>query len=204
MGGATPPGVMIDGSGIGSLDLPPASGADERAPAIAVRLPEPCLVVLVGAAGSGKTTLARARFEPDETLSSDAYRAIVAGDEADQAATAAAFRALHAALHRRLAEGRTTVVDATSVTSFARRSLTRIASRHGVAAIALVLDLPADLVLARNATRGGRVVPEPAVRRQLAELARSLRSDELASDGFAAIHVLRHPSEVERLRIERG
>ena len=165
-------------------------------------LPEPCLVVLVGAAGSGKSTLAARLFAPDQVLSSDAYRGIVSGDEGDQSATQAAFRRLHADLHRRLAEGRTTVVDATNVTSFARRSLTRIAGRHGVPAIAIVLDLPADLVLARNAIRAGRIVPEPAVRRQLADLARSLGRDQLAGEGFVLVRRLRTAGDVDAIRIE--
>ena len=172
-------------------------------PERAIRLPEPCVVVLVGAAGAGKTTLAARHFASDEVLSSDAYRAIVSGDETDQAATEAAFRALHHELHRRLAERRTTVVDATSVTSFARRSLTRIAARHDVPPVAVVLDLPPDLVLARNATRDGRIVPEAAVRRQLSALRGSLERDELAADGFVAVHVLHDASDVERLRFER-
>ena len=166
---------------------------------IVLELPEPCLVVLVGAAGSGKSTLAARLFAADEVLSSDAYRGIVAGDESDQGATVAAFRRLHADLHRRLAERRTSVVDATNVTGFARRSLTGIAARHGVAAVAVVLDLDPALVQARNAARPGRIVPASAVAQQLADLARSLRRGELAAEGFAAIHHIRTPAEQDQL-----
>jgi predicted kinase len=179
-------------------DRPSEAGAP-----LVLALPEPCLVVLVGAAGSGKTTLAGRLFPPAEVLSSDAYRGIIAGDEADQTVTRTAFRLLHRDLERRLAAGLTTVVDATSVTAFARRSLTRIAERHGVAAVAIVLDLPADLVLARNATRSGRIVPEAAVRRQLADLERSMRRGELEREGFAAWHVLRAAGELEEVRLVR-
>lgn len=161
-----------------------------------VALPEPCLVVLVGAAGSGKSTLAARLFAADEILSSDAFRGVVSGDEANQAATRAAFAILHRELDRRLADGLTTAVDATSVTGFARRSLVRRAIAYGVPAVALVLDLDADLVLARNAARAGRIVPAAAVHRQLEQLARSLRRDELASEGFAAVHLLRQPADV--------
>jgi predicted kinase len=166
-----------------------------------IELPEPCLVVLVGAAGAGKSTLAARLFTPDRVLSSDAHRALLAGDEADQAVTRTAFAILHRQLARRMAEGRTTVVDATSVTSFARRSLVRRAAAHDVPAVAIVLDLPPALVLARNATRPGRIVPEAAVRRQLADLARSLRRGDLDGDGFAAVHRLRTAEELDSVAL---
>jgi protein phosphatase len=169
---------------------------------LAGALPAPCLVVLVGAAGSGKSTLAARLFAADQILSSDAFRGIVSGDEADQTVTRAAFAMLHRELDRRLAEGLTTAVDATNVTSFARRSLVRRAERHDVPAVALVLDLAPTLVLARNATRAGRIVPAVAVQRQLDQLARSLRRDELAAEGFTTIRIVQSPAEVEELRVD--
>jgi protein phosphatase len=165
-------------------------------------LPEPCLVVLVGAAGSGKSTLAARLFPPDAVLSSDAFRAIVSGDEGDQRATKTAFAILHRELERRLARGLTSVVDATSVTAYARRGLVRQATAHGIPVVALVLDLAPELVLARNATRVGHVVPEAAVRRQLAELTASMRDGALAAEGFSAVHVVRTPSELDALSVE--
>jgi protein phosphatase len=150
-------------------------------------LPDPCLVVLVGAAGSGKSTLAARLFAPDQILSSDAYRRSVSGDDGDQSATTAAFRRLHHDVHVRLAERRTTVVDATSVTAYARRSLVRISVKHDVPAVAIVLDLDPVLVHARNATRRGRIVPSDAVAAQLRDLERSLRGDGIATEGFAMI-----------------
>jgi len=163
-------------------------------------LPGPCLVVLVGAAGSGKSTLAARLFAADQILSSDAFRGVLTGDEANQTATRAAFAMLHQELDRRLTEGLTTVVDATNVTSFARRSLVRRAEAHGVPTVALVLDLEPTLVLARNATRAGRIVPAAAVLRQLEQLARSLRRDELAAEGFIFIRILHDSAEVDAIR----
>jgi predicted kinase len=165
-------------------------------------LPDPCLIVLIGAAGAGKSTLAARLFPLDAVLSSDAYRAIVSGDEADQRATRAAFAILHRELERRLAAGRTTVVDATNVTRFARRGLIERAASHAIPAVAIVLDLDAPIVLGRNAGRVARVVPEPAVRQQLADLARSLQPGGLEAEGFAAVHVVSDPMDLDALSVD--
>jgi len=164
-----------------------------------IELPDPCLVVLVGAAGSGKSTLAARLFSPEQVLSSDAYRALVSGDEGDQRVTRVAFKILHRDLERRLQARLTTVVDATNVTSYARRSLLRRAAAHGIPSVAIVLDLPPELVLARNATRRGHIVPLAAVERQLADLDRSLRRGQLTTEGFAVVHRLRLPQEVDQV-----
>ena len=167
-----------------------------------ISLPEPALVVLIGAAGSGKSTLAARTFPPEWILSSDAHRALVSGNEADQTATRTAFSVLHRRLVKRLAARQTTVVDATNVTPFARRSLVRRAAAQGIPAVAVVLDLEPRLVLARNAMRvGARIVPVSAVERQLADLERSLRRGSLDQEGFAAVHVLRTPVDVDAFGI---
>jgi predicted kinase len=167
-----------------------------------LRLPNPCLVVLVGAAGSGKSTLAGRLFDAGAILSSDTYREIVAGDASDQGATRAAFAILHRQLDRRLADRRTTVVDATNVRAYARRGLLRRAMTHAIPSVALVLDLDPKLVLAQNATRSGRIVPALVVERQLGELARSLRRGSLEDEGFEAVHVIRTRAELDELSLE--
>lgn len=169
-----------------------------------IELPDPSLVVLVGAAGAGKSTFAARHFGPDEVLSSDAFREVIAGDPANQAATKPAFSALHRALNRRLAAGRFTVVDATSVKHAARRSLVTRAAAAGVPAIAIVLDLPRSIVHARNAARAGRSVPIDAVERQLADLEASLAPGGLESEGFASIYRLADPVVIETVVVRRS
>ena len=116
--------------------------------------------------------------------------------------TRTAFSILHRRLERRLAEGRTTVVDATNVTPYARRSLVRRATAKDIPAVAIVLALDPTIVRARNATRRGRIVPESVVTRQLEDLERALRHDGLATDGFSAIHVVRTARELDELGTE--
>lgn len=168
-----------------------------------IELPEPCVVVLVGAAGAGKSTFAARHFAPAEILSSDAFRAMVSGDESDQRATRTAFSILHRQLGKRIVAGRTSVVDATNVTPYARRSILRLAAASGIPVVAIVLDLDPATVLGRNAGRAGRVVPESAVLRQLGHLARATAPGVLEAEGFAAVHRLPSTAALEALRISR-
>jgi protein phosphatase len=164
---------------------------------------DPSLVLLIGAAGSGKSTFAARHFAPGETLSSDALRAAISGDAADQSASKAAFAALYGALDRRLKAGRLTVVDATNLTRAARRPLLIRAEAAQVPVFAIVLDLAPELVLARSAARLDRVVPESVVRRHLEEVRRLADERSLEREGFAAIQILHDPAAVEALRIRR-
>lgn len=191
---------------------PPTEGAtksDASPPEVAriglVAIPDPSLVVLVGAAGAGKSSFAARHFDPTEVLSSDGYRVLIAGDETDQRATRAAFALLHRDLARRLGEGRLTVVDATNVEPAARRALLARAGSAGVPAIAIVLDLPHAVVLARNAGRAGRVVDEQVVRRHLARMESALdgSADGLRGEGFAQVVVIRGLIELETVSLVR-
>jgi protein phosphatase len=168
-------------------------------------LPDPSLVVLIGAAGAGKTTFAARHFEPAEILSSDAYRALISGDEADQRATPAAFKRLHETLQRRLANRLLTVVDATNAERWARRTLLVRAEAAGLTATAIVLDLPQATILARNASRSGRVVDARVVERHLERIRRSLDGPgpRLGDEGFRQVVTLRDPLELDELQIIR-
>ena len=172
---------------------------------VEIEIDDPSLVVLVGAAGAGKSTFAAHHFAADEILSSDRFRAIVSGDEANQAATKAAFTLLHRTLTTRLAGRRLTVVDATSVRHAARRALVARADAAGVPAVAIVLDLPATTVIARNAARPARTVDMAVVRRQLAGVRTALDGPlpALYGEGFRQVVVLRDPAAVDQVTIRR-
>lgn len=118
-----------------------------------ISVPELSLVVLVGVSGSGKSTFARKHFKPTQVISSDFCRGLVSDDENDQAATPAAFDLLHHIVGVRLSRGLLTVVDATNVQYAARRSLLDLAKRHDVLADAIVLDVPEEVAIERNAVR---------------------------------------------------
>ena len=168
-------------------------------------VPDPGVVVLIGAAGSGKSTFATRHFNPSEILSSDAMRALISGDEADQHATDAAFGRLHRELERRLQDRLLTVVDATNVERRARRALLARAVAAGLPSLALVLDLQPAVVLARNAARTGRVVDEVVIQRHLSRLRSWLDGPGggLRAEGFDEVVVLHDPREVDGVRIRR-
>jgi len=165
-------------------------------------VPEGALVLLVGPAGAGKSTFARRCFRPDEVLSSDAYRALVSGDEADQGATTAAFARLHAEAARRLAAGAFTVVDATNLLYADRAALCDIALHAGRPVVAIGFDVPLRQCLAWNASRPGRNVPEPVVRRHHRLLRRALA--HLEREPFDQVVVLLGADAVAHTTVGRG
>jgi protein phosphatase len=164
-------------------------------------IPQVSLVVLVGVTGSGKSTFAAHHFDRYEVLSSDFCRGLVSGDENDQSATADAFDVLSYVAGKRLAAGRLTVVDATSVQFDARKQLIALAREHDVLPVAIVLDVPESVCLQRNAHRPDRAFGGHVVRRQRDQLRRSLRG--LAREGFRKVHVLHGVDEVAAATIVR-
>ncbi|WP_046779568.1 polynucleotide kinase-phosphatase [Streptomyces yangpuensis] len=158
------------------------------------------LVVLIGATGSGKSTFARKHFKPTEVISSDYCRGLVCDDENDQSASRDAFDVLHYIAGKRLAAGRLTVVDATSVQSEARRQLVALAREHDVLPIAIVLDMPEQVCAERNAARPDRAgLPRAVIQRHRRDLRRSLRG--LEREGFRKVHVLRSVEEAEAAEV---
>ena len=168
---------------------------------LSIEVPDPCLVVLIGASGSGKSTFARKHFLPTEVVSSDACRGMVADDEALMDASEDAFALVHTIAAMRLRRGRLTVIDATNVLSESRRTLLRIARDHDCPAVAIVLDMPQRLCEDRNAARPDRNFGPHVVRNHVRNLRQSLRT--LEGEGFRHVSVLRSPEEVDAVTIER-
>jgi len=166
-------------------------------------VPERGLVVLIGSAGAGKSTFAARHFRPTEVLSSDAFRAMVSDDEADQSATAAAFDVLARVVEHRLRRGRLTVIDATNVTPRNRGGWLRLAGIARRPAVAIVLALPESVCQERNAQRI-RVVDPAVVRRHVEGVRRSVADPGLLlEEGFAAVHVLNDADSTDQVVVLR-
>ena len=166
-----------------------------------LHIPELSLVVLIGASGSGKTTFARRAFAPFEVIGSDYCRALVSGDENDQSASGDAFDVLHYIAGKRLDRGLLTVVDATNVSRESRAQLVQLARDHDVLPVAIVLDVPLEVALERNAARPDRDFGPGPVKRQAAMLRKSVRG--LGREGFRTVHVLRSAEEVDEATVVR-
>jgi protein phosphatase len=166
-----------------------------------ISIPKLSLVVLVGPSGSGKSTFARKQFLPTEILSSDACRAMVSDDENNQAVTNEAFALLHYVAAQRLALGRLTVIDATSVQPEARAPLVALARKYHCLPVAIVLNLPEEVCHERNQSRPDRSFSPHVIRNQRSQLRRSLRG--LQREGFRHVFVLETPEAVEAAVVER-
>jgi|SRR5437879_8233588 len=159
--------------------------------AVRITLPGCSLVLLIGPAGSGKTSFATAHFRPTEAVSSDFCRAMVADDESDQSATDAAFEILHLVVHHRLRRRRLTVVDATNVRPADRRGLLELARKHAAPAVAIVFDIAEEVCVERDRGRAGRTVGAAVIHRQRQAMLRSL--PDLEAEGFATVYRLGSP-----------
>ncbi len=150
-------------------------------------LPDPALVVLVGAAGAGKSHWAGQRYRAVEVVSSDALRGVVGSGPADLDATDDAFAVLDRVVAARVGRRLTTVVDTLGLEPGRRRALLDLARRHDVPAVVVLVDTDPAVCRERNAARD-RPVPAQALARQLARVREVVA--EVEGEGWDVVHVV--------------
>ena len=164
-------------------------------------IPDPALVLLVGPSGAGKSTFARRHFAPTEIVSSDAARALLADDPADQGASAEAFALLALIVNGRLRRQLMTVLDATNLQAASRRRFRRLAERHRVPTAAIAFAFEPHIYLAHNTLRESRTVEDEVVADQAARMPAALAA--LQAEGYVALYALRSPAEADSVAIAR-
>ncbi|MEH0572816.1 MULTISPECIES: AAA family ATPase [Streptomyces] len=141
----------------------------------------PFLLALIGAAGSGKSRVARA-FPADWRLELDNYRWQATGSPGDQTATPIASVVFRELLDARLTRKLPVLADATNSERDVRLYLLRRARHWGMTTVAIVFRVPVEECLARQETRTkAKQVPPDAVTRQAAGVP---TTDQLIDEGF--------------------
>ena len=144
-------------------------------------LPDPALVVLIGASGSGKSAWAAARYRPEEVVSSDQLRGVVGSGVHDLDASEDAFALLDQIVAGRVKRGLTTVVDTLGLDPVRRRAQLDLARRAGLPAVAVLFDTDPAVCRRRNAERD-RSVPAAVLDGQLRRVPAVAR--EIGAEGW--------------------
>ena len=165
-------------------------------------IPDPALVLLIGASGAGKSTFAEAHFRPTEIMSTDHLRAMLSDDANNQDASGEAFHVLALLLNGRLRRRLLTVVDATNLRAQSRRRSLAVARRYGISAVAIAFDLPLEVYEAHNLRRPDRQVDPEVISLQVSRVAAAMEA--LPGEGYAARYIFRRPPAVGEVRIVRG
>ena len=160
-----------------------------------IEIPEYCLVLLIGASGSGKSMFASKHFASTEVISSDTCRGIVSDDPNSWEATKDAFELVEFIARKRLARRKLTVVDATNVHAEDRANFIRIAREYHALAVAIILDLPLFVCRPRSD------VPHNAVRNHVRRLRQSV--NRLGREGFRYRYHLQSEDEIDAVEIVR-
>jgi protein phosphatase len=125
----------------------------------------------------------------------------VADDETDQSATTDAFAVLYTIAEKRLAARRLTVIDATNLRAEDRKAGIALARRFHALPVAIVLNVPAEVGIARNAQRENRRFGARVVHEHTRMLRKSLGN--LRREGYRVVHIVDGVEAVDAFSIVR-
>lgn len=153
---------------------------------MAIHLDGPVLVVAVGPAASGKSTVLRRLHGTgviDRVVSTDAIRAEHGLHPAETTRT---YQLAHARLRGALAAGEVVAVDATNVRQSDRATMLEVAGEHPAVALRVGAGLDLAELVRRDAGRD-RHVPHEALASKLAEFQTEAALEVLRGEPFAAV-----------------
>lgn len=165
-----------------------------------IKIPEFCLVILVGASSSGKSTFAKKHFLSTEIISSDQCRAYVCDDENSLSATDDAFELLHFITAKRLKNRKLTVIDATNLQEFGRKKLFEIAKKYYAQVVLIIVDTDEKTIKDRHISREDRTFAMYVIDNHLRDLRKTIKN--IRKEGFRIIYHLKD-QEVENVAIFR-
>ena len=138
-------------------------------------LNNPNLYVMIGPAGSGKSTASKNLFQNALRICPDSVRKELFGDEADQREPAKVFEIAYKSMEDALCNGFSVVFDATNTTAFARKKVLERVSGITHKNVAVFMNTPLEECKRRNKTRG-RVVSDAVIERQYEQMMRDASS----------------------------
>ncbi len=140
-----------------------------------IKIPEKCVIAIIGAPKSGKSTFANKYFQSDEIVSSD-----MLGITNQQ---------------------NITVFDDRNISKIDRQRIINVAKRTNREAIAIILDLPIEVLLERN-----KKLPYPKPKnKEIISLSKNIKDVEktILEESFAKVYVLNSQEEIDELEIIR-
>jgi predicted kinase len=160
-----------------------------------IKLPRRTLLVLCGAAGSGKSTFAQRLVASHQhqglkvtsIVSSDHCRALVCDDETNQQVNRDSFDLFHYIIYKRMLQGRFTVADSTALQADARHRMLGLARRHNYYTCIFVFDIPLNICILQDQSRL-RTVGEQVITYHTNQLPQTL--NDIQKEGWHQIHTL--------------
>ncbi|NLC94595.1 MAG: AAA family ATPase [Bacilli bacterium] len=152
-----------------------------------IKVPRFSLIVLVGPNSSGKSSFAEKHFKKSEIVSLDNCRYLISDEARDPQATTKAYELMNEIITKRLSLRKLTVVDATNVLKHQRLELINLANIHHALTVAIVFNLPKDIILANNRQKVF-AVDENIIEYQYHQLEDSLAT--LKQEGFNSVYII--------------